>query len=130
MLFRSLATADYLADRSLATVLFLALKMGRPLFLGGGFLLYGLGAAIAALNSPDGVIDGRLYLLGQAAVTAFQLMTHYANDYFDFEADKANLTPTPWSGGSRVLVGGGLPQATALIAQSSSWRSGITASPV
>ena len=30
-----LADADYLADRSLATVLFLALKMGRPLFLEG-----------------------------------------------------------------------------------------------
>src|ERR1700732_1924188 len=30
-----LAAADYLADRSLATVWFLALKMGRPLFLEG-----------------------------------------------------------------------------------------------
>jgi MoxR-like ATPase len=30
-----LGAADYLADRSLATVLFLALKMGRPLFLEG-----------------------------------------------------------------------------------------------
>ena len=30
-----LAGADYLADRSLATVLFLALKMGRPMFLEG-----------------------------------------------------------------------------------------------
>ncbi len=30
-----LGKADYLADRSLATVLFLALKMGRPLFLEG-----------------------------------------------------------------------------------------------
>src|SRR5512140_1773313 len=30
-----LAEADYLADRSLATVLFLALKMRRPLFLEG-----------------------------------------------------------------------------------------------
>jgi MoxR-like ATPase len=30
-----LSTANYLADRSLATVLFLALKMGRPLFLEG-----------------------------------------------------------------------------------------------
>jgi MoxR-like ATPase len=30
-----LAAADYLADRSLATVLFLALKMGRPLLLEG-----------------------------------------------------------------------------------------------
>jgi MoxR-like ATPase len=30
-----LGSADYVADRSLATVLFLALKMGRPLFLEG-----------------------------------------------------------------------------------------------
>jgi MoxR-like ATPase len=30
-----LAAADYLADRSLGTVLFLALRMGRPLFLEG-----------------------------------------------------------------------------------------------
>src|SRR5579883_3223686 len=30
-----LASAHYLADRSLATVLFLALRMGRPLFLVG-----------------------------------------------------------------------------------------------
>src|SRR5512139_4086900 len=30
-----LADANYVADRSLATVLFLALKMGRPLFLEG-----------------------------------------------------------------------------------------------
>src|SRR5215471_6839652 len=30
-----LAQADYLTDRSLGTVLFLALKMGRPLFLEG-----------------------------------------------------------------------------------------------
>src|SRR6266852_5298792 len=30
-----LAGADYLADRALGTVLFLALKMGRPLFLEG-----------------------------------------------------------------------------------------------
>src|SRR5687767_15297554 len=30
-----LGAADYLADRSLATVVFLALRMGRPLFLEG-----------------------------------------------------------------------------------------------
>lgn len=92
------------------------MRLGRPLFLGGGFLLYALGAAIAALASPAGVIDGRLYLLGQAAVTSFQLMTHYANDYFDLEADRANLTPTRWSGGSRVLVSGGVPPGAALAA--------------
>ncbi len=89
------------------------LRLGRPLFLVGGFVLYGLGAAIA---SHGRAIDVRLYALGQLVVTAFQLMTHYANDYFDYEADCANVTPTAWSGGSRVLVAGDVPRATALVA--------------
>jgi 1,4-dihydroxy-2-naphthoate polyprenyltransferase len=53
------------------------------------------------------------YVLGQATVTAFQLMTHYANDYFDLEADRANVTFTRWSGGSRVLTDGLLPSGVA-----------------
>jgi 1,4-dihydroxy-2-naphthoate octaprenyltransferase len=54
--------------------------------------------------------------LGQGVVTAFQLMTHYANDYFDLDADRANQTPTKWSGGSRVLPAGELHPRVALIA--------------
>ncbi|MEP6861608.1 MAG: prenyltransferase [Deltaproteobacteria bacterium] len=90
------------------------IRLGRPLFLGGGFILFGLGAAIARLNGH--AIDGGRYALGQAAVTAFQLMTHYANDYFDFAADRANATPTQWSGGSRVLANDELPRGVALVA--------------
>jgi 1,4-dihydroxy-2-naphthoate octaprenyltransferase len=90
------------------------IRLGRPLFLGGGFVLYALGAVIAAWHGH--AIDGRRYALGQGAVTAFQLMTHYANDYFDYDADLANLTPTKWSGGSRVLPNGELPRRVALIA--------------
>jgi 1,4-dihydroxy-2-naphthoate octaprenyltransferase len=89
-------------------------RLGRPLFLGGGFLLFGLGAVVAALAGHP--LDGRRYALGQAAVTAFQLMTHYANDYFDYDADRANTTPTAWSGGSRVLANAELPRQTALVA--------------
>jgi 1,4-dihydroxy-2-naphthoate octaprenyltransferase len=96
-------------DRVIAFV-----KLGRPLFLGGGFVLYALGATVAAWSGH--AIDWRRYALGQGAVTAFQLMTHYANDYFDLEADRANATPTRWSGGSRVLAGGALPPRVALIA--------------
>lgn len=77
------------------------IRLGRPQFLLGGFATYGLGAAIArAAGHP---LDDRRYIAGQAVVTCFQLMTHYANDYFDMEADCANRTPTKWSGGSRVL---------------------------
>ncbi len=90
------------------------IRLGRPLFLGGGFILYALGAAIAAWHGH--AIDWRRYAIGQGAVTAFQLMTHYANDYFDYEADRANATPTAWSGGSRVLTAGELPRHVALVA--------------
>jgi 1,4-dihydroxy-2-naphthoate octaprenyltransferase len=90
------------------------IRLGRPLFLGGGFILFALGAVIARASGH--AIDAGRYALGQGAVTAFQLMTHYANDYFDLEADRANATPTKWSGGSRVLPGGELPANVALVA--------------
>jgi 1,4-dihydroxy-2-naphthoate octaprenyltransferase len=89
------------------------IRLGRPKFLGGGFVLYALGAAIAARHGH--AIAWRQYLVGQGAVTAFQLMTHYANDYFDYDADRANATPTKWSGGSRVLPAGELPRSAALV---------------
>jgi 1,4-dihydroxy-2-naphthoate octaprenyltransferase len=41
-------------------------------------------------------------------------MTHYSNDYFDLAADRANTSPTYWSGGSRVLPDGLLPAWVAL----------------
>lgn len=90
------------------------IRLGRPLFLGGGFILYALGAVIAA--AAGHAIDGPRYALGQAAVTAFQWMTQYANEYFDYDADRANTTPTAWSGGSRVLANDELPKKVALIA--------------
>jgi 1,4-dihydroxy-2-naphthoate polyprenyltransferase len=89
-------------------------RLGRPLFLVGGFVMYGLGVAIAAWHGH--AVDARRYALGQLAVTAFQLMTHYANDYFDYDCDRANATPSRWSGGSRVLVRAELPRRVALIA--------------
>lgn len=90
------------------------LKLGRPHFLIGGLLLFGLGSALAAAGGAS--IDWQRYAWGQATVTAAQWMTHYSNDYFDLEADRANSTPTRWSGGSRVLVSGGVPPRAALVA--------------
>jgi 1,4-dihydroxy-2-naphthoate octaprenyltransferase len=88
------------------------IKLGRPQFLVGGFVLYGLGGALAVAGGAP--FDRWRYVAGQLVVTATQLMTHYANDFFDLEADRANLTPTRWSGGSRVLPGGALPPVVAL----------------
>jgi 1,4-dihydroxy-2-naphthoate polyprenyltransferase len=78
------------------------LRLGRPHFLVGGFVLYALGAAIACYKGYQ--VQPRLLLWGQLAVTATQWMTHYNNDYYDLAADRANVTPTWWSGGSRMLV--------------------------
>lgn len=77
-------------------------------------MLHLLGVVIA-------VYDGAAFNLsavfwGQVAITAIQLMTHYANEYFDLEADRLNQTPTNWSGGSRVLLETALPSKAALIA--------------
>lgn len=90
------------------------IRLGRPLFLVGGILMFALGAVIAA--AAGHTLDWHRYVLGQAVVTAFQWMTHYANEYFDFDADVANTTPTAFSGGSRVLANGELPRKVALIA--------------
>lgn len=90
------------------------MRLGRPIFLLGGFALYGLGALAAVRRGY--AFDANGFVIGQIAVTAIQLMTHYSNDYFDYEADKANLTPTRWSGGSRVLASDELPRAVALYA--------------
>ena len=89
------------------------LQLTRPLFLIGGALLYGLGAAIAA--SAGAVIDWGRYALGQAIVTSIQLMTHYANEYFDLESDRLIGAQRTWlSGGSGVLPAGRLAPEVAL----------------
>lgn len=88
--------------------------LGRPLHLIGGAIFYGLGVAIAGYAGAP--FNGRAALLGLLTVAAAQLMNHYCNDYFDLEADRANPTPTRWSGGSRVLAEDRLPAQTALAA--------------
>jgi len=89
-------------------------KLGRPHFLVGGFLLFALGVALAAVHGVR--VDWERYAWGQGVITAAQWMTHYSNDYFDLEADRANSTPTRWSGGSRVLLSGVVAPHAALVA--------------
>jgi 1,4-dihydroxy-2-naphthoate octaprenyltransferase len=89
------------------------LQLTRPAFLLGGALLYGLGAALAA--SAGAAVDWGRYALGQAIVTSIQLMTHYANEYFDREGDRLIGADRTWlSGGSGVLPAGRLAPEVAL----------------
>jgi 1,4-dihydroxy-2-naphthoate polyprenyltransferase len=88
------------------------LRLGRPKFLLYSALLYGLGATLAVLRGVH--LTWGAYLLGQLFVSCVHLMTHYCNEFFDYEADRANPAPTSWTGGSRVLVDGLLPPAVSL----------------
>ncbi len=77
------------------------LRLGRPYFLVAGFVMHGVG--VCAAIYAGATLDWNAVGLGQLAITATQWMVHYANDYFDLPADRQNLTPTFWSGGSQVL---------------------------
>jgi len=86
--------------------------LSRPLFLLGGFLVYGLGVGIARyLGTP---IDWGLYFIGQAFVTTMQLSAQYLNEYFDAPADQDNQNRTPFSGGSGAIGKGKLSRDTVL----------------
>ena len=92
----------------------LFLRLTRPLFLAGGVLLYLLGAFLAwQAGFPFNL--NRL-ILAQLVVTSIQLMTHYANEYFDQESDRFNDRRTWFSGGSGVLAGGKLAAQVPLTA--------------
>jgi 1,4-dihydroxy-2-naphthoate octaprenyltransferase len=89
-------------------------RLSRPHFLLGGFLLFGLGASIA--NYLGHPIRISLYLIGQLLVTSIQLTTQYLNEYFDGPADAHNANRTLMSGGSGMLGENGLPRSVPLYA--------------
>jgi 1,4-dihydroxy-2-naphthoate octaprenyltransferase len=88
-------------------------RLSRLKFLAGGFVGGGLGGAVAAYERASFAWEP--FLLAQATIVAFQLMTHYTNDYFDRAADEHAIR-TPFSGGSGALVDGSLPPSTGLVA--------------
>ncbi len=75
----------------------------------GAALLYAVGAV-----SPGVVISWEAYWLGQAMVTAIQLVTHFSNEFFDFESDRVSEHRTWLTGGSGVLVEGRLEKEISL----------------
>jgi 1,4-dihydroxy-2-naphthoate octaprenyltransferase len=94
--------------------IWLFIRLTRPHFLVGSLLTFGLGASIASyLGHP---ISTKLYLLGQAAITAAHLMNHFLNEFHDFNEDQLNLNRTILSGGSGALGEGGFPPKVALYA--------------
>ncbi len=88
------------------------LQLGRPKFLIYSMVLFGLGTVAAAQSGVP--LNFSLYLQGQLFISLTHLMTHYCNEYFDLDADRANPAPTSWTGGSRILVERILPPSVSL----------------
>ncbi len=76
----------------------------RPVFLLGGFLLYGLGIVMAVAGGA--AFNLSRYLLGQLIVTIAQLATQLSNEVYDMEADRLNDRRTWFTGGSGILQTG------------------------
>jgi len=89
------------------------IRLSRLKFLVGGLLGFALGVAIARFDGF--AISWLAYLHGQVMVSAFHLMIHYSNDYFDRFCDERTVR-TPWSGGSGALTEDGLRPGVALAA--------------
>lgn len=101
-------SGDWLAD------VWAFVRLSRPLFLTGGFVMHALGLAMAVYAGARLKLPALAW--GQVAITAAQLATHYLNEYFDLPADRLNKGRTYWAGGSHVLPAGELPPRVALIA--------------
>lgn len=77
------------------------IKLERPQYLAGNFLLFSMGALLAILLNADFILTK--FILGYSILLTAHLAVHYSNDYFDFEVDHYT-PPSAISGGSGILV--------------------------
>lgn len=99
------------------------LRLARFKFLLYNVLPVGLGASVAVhMGVP---LDLRWYAVAQVFAWVVHVMTHYCNEYFDLEADRANVYYTPWTGGSRALVDGLVKPETSLAASFVLWTAAL-----
>jgi 1,4-dihydroxy-2-naphthoate octaprenyltransferase len=83
----------------------------RPMYLGGGLLLFALGAALAdGPRDLQALLDLRAprtlaLALGTIVVVLVHVITHYVNDAEDVETDERS-DPTAFTGGSRAIQRG------------------------
>ena len=91
----------------------LSLHLSRPHFLLGGFLLFGLGAAIATyLGKP---VDWSVYILGQLLVTSIQLMAQAMHTFFDNTREQEVTFRSLFGGDRKGLEPAHLAYTAALI---------------
>ena len=77
------------------------IKLGRPMFLFDGFLLFVMGALLAVIFNAEFSLTK--FIIGYSILFLCHLAVHYSNDYYDFKTD--NLSgPSTISAGSGILI--------------------------
>lgn len=90
------------------------LRAMRIQFLQASLVPVGVGSALAW---REGTLSWTLFIGAVLAIAAINIGANLANDYYDHRsgADERNRTPTPFSGGSRVIQEGLLTARQVLI---------------
>lgn len=83
-----------------------SLKALRLQFYPMAWVAYTIGALVAVGSSE--VFASLLYWIGFGFLFALEASTVLTNEYFDYETDRENTFAGPFTGGSRVLVDGGM----------------------
>ena len=76
------------------------IRLGRPLFLFDGFLLFAMGALLALIFNAE--LNLSKFIMGYSILLLCHLAVHYSNDYYDFKTDSLS-GPSTISAGSGVL---------------------------
>ena len=89
------------------------LELGRVRFLVYSPIAFAVGVTCATISSNINNIDNHsnanpagfmisvpLFVLGQLFVSCTHMLTHFFNEYYDYEADQLHEFPSPWTGGS------------------------------
>ncbi|MGB9978239.1 prenyltransferase [Methanobacterium sp.] len=76
------------------------IKLGRPMFLFDGFLLFIMGTLLAILFNAEFSLTK--FIMGYSILLLCHMAVHYSNDYYDFKTDSLS-GPSTVSAGSGIL---------------------------
>lgn len=107
---RSLANGPESPHGRLKRRLVTSLKALRLQFYPMAWVAYTIGALVAAGSSE--VFTSAVYWIGFGFLFALEASAVLTNEYFDYETDRENTFAGPFTGGSRVLVDGGMSVGT------------------
>jgi 1,4-dihydroxy-2-naphthoate polyprenyltransferase len=89
------------------------IKLSRPKFLLYTVSTHIIGAIEA--YKQTGNFSWTIFFLLQFTISITHLMTHFFNEYGDYEVDKLNKKNSAWTGGSKMLKNGAIKKETSLL---------------